>query len=79
MKKGAGGEFHRFFFRPPGAPRNEPLDCRVYARAARAIIKPNLDQYRAYLERRAAEENNPTPQRSSRGRSYVGNTKSFKL
>ena len=61
MKKGAGGEFHRFFFHPPGAPRNEPLDCRVYARAARALMKPNFAAIRANLERRAEEGKNPKP------------------
>ena len=69
MKKGAGGEFHRFFFRPPGAPRNEPLDCRVYARAARAILKPNFTAIRANLERRAAEGDEPKPQPQSSWRS----------
>lgn len=36
------GQFYRFFELPAGKKRNEPLDVRVYAMAARQLLNPNL-------------------------------------
>lgn len=41
MKKGPDGNDYRWFEKPKGS-RNEPLDVRVYAMAAKMIARPNL-------------------------------------
>lgn len=42
MKKANDGEYYKAFICPDHE-RNEPLDCRVYANAAKEIYRPNLE------------------------------------
>jgi len=61
MKKGPDGNDYRWFEKPKGS-RNEPLDVRVYAMAAKMIARPNLPM----LARRALApdaEEKPRPKK----------------
>lgn len=56
LKKADDGEYYRWFERPHGATRNEPLDCRVYAIAACMLLRPNWEKLRANLAAKAGDK-----------------------
>jgi phage terminase large subunit GpA-like protein len=55
FKKG----FKRYEWIKESGVRNEPLDCRVYARAALGILNPNFETLRKLMEKKKMKE---TPQ-----------------
>ena len=57
FKKG----YRKYEWEKKAGVRNEPLDCRVYARAALAILNPNLDALRKMRDRKhSPTKKNPT-------------------
>jgi len=67
MKKAGDGNDYRFFEKPKGA-RNEPLDVRVYAMAAKEINRPQLGMLAKQVREKSNGELPQEPAKKRRSR-----------
>lgn len=61
MKRASDGQFYKAFECPKGE-RNEALDIRVYAKAVKNILRPNLEAMAEALAQQACEPERVSPQ-----------------
>ena len=67
MKRGLDGDWYRFFQNTQNKP-NEPLDCRVYAKAAMEMLNPNFDVItQKMIGQASARQSQSNPQQTTQG------------
>jgi phage terminase large subunit GpA-like protein len=72
LKKGEDGDYYQFFSNPKRL-RNEPLDLRVYAKAAERKMNPNYAILAKKLKITAPESGEDGENSEQKGRNYTLN------